>query len=256
MSRDCEVECAIAVMAKASIPGRAKTRLAPPLSYDEAAEFNTSFLHDIAQNLLMASRHAPIRPFMAYAPAGTRQFFEDNLPAGIGLLETVAPDFGQCLFKAASALLDSGYQSVCLLNSDSPTLPCGYLIAAATVLAAEGDRMVIGPSTDGGYYLLGLKKQHRRLFEEVDWSTDRVFGQTVARAGEIGLPVVVLPTWYDIDDAAALCTLAEEVLDGLPFLLFGEPTPASFSRQTLIRFMQTSDLRARLGLDPAAERVA
>src|SRR5215510_2862817 len=152
--------CAIAVMAKASIPGSAKTRLMPPLTAAEAAALNTSFLRDVADSLLAASAHANITGFMAFAPAGSAGFFRDILPDRIGLIETVAPSFGDCLFNAATTLLDADHDAVCLLNSDSPTLPAAYLIAAATALAAPGDRVVLGPSTDGGYYLLGLKHPH------------------------------------------------------------------------------------------------
>ena len=63
---------------------------------------------------------------------------------------------------------------------------------------------MLGPSTDGGYYLLGLKARHRRMFEEITWSTDRVAEQTLARAAEIGLDVHLLPAWYDVDDVESL----------------------------------------------------
>ena len=190
--------CAIAVMAKSSIPGAAKTRLAPPLTPEEAANLNTSFLRDIADGLIGAAAFANIAPYMAFAPAGSAPFFREILPARIGLLETVAPSFGDCLLHAATALLDAGHDAVCLINSDSPTLPAAYLVAAATVLAAPGDRIVLGPSTDGGYYLLGLKRPHRRLFEDIDWSTERVSAQTLARARELDLAVHHLPSWYDV----------------------------------------------------------
>src|SRR5262249_39503500 len=88
--------------------------------------------------------------------------------------------------------------------SDSPTLPVGYLVAAATALAAPGDRIVLGPSTDGGYYLIGLKRPHAPLFEDIAWSTDQVSHQTRVRAKALELPILQLPTWYEGDDAEAL----------------------------------------------------
>jgi uncharacterized protein len=243
--------CAIAVMAKASIPGRTKTRLTPPLTPEQAADLNTAFQRDIADNLLAAATLANINPWMAYAPAGSQDFFARNLPDGIGLIETVAPDFGACLFRAATSLLAAGHESVCLLNSDSPTLPTGYLVAAATALATPGDRIVVGPATDGGYYLIGIKRPHRRLFQDVDWSTERVLDQTLARADELGLPVVLLPSWYDVDDKAALRQLIGEVVDGRPFRVVGsKPMPAAFTRSHLLRLLETCDLRS--GADQAA----
>jgi rSAM/selenodomain-associated transferase 1 len=235
--------CAIAVMAKASISGRTKTRLIPPLTPVQAADLNTAFLRDVADNLLAAATLANISAWMAYAPAGSRDFFTGNLPAGIGLIETAEPSFGACLFRAASSLLAAGREAVCLLNSDSPTLPTGYLVAAATALAAPGDRVVLGPATDGGYYLIGIKQPHRRLFQDVEWSTERVLRQTLARADELALPVVLLPSWYDVDDEAALRQLVGELVDGRPFRAVGsKPTPAGFTRRLLLRLLETPDL--------------
>jgi len=249
--------CAMAVMAKASTPGRTKTRLTPPLTPEQAAEINTAFLRDVADNLAAAATLANVAPFMAYAPAGSRDFFTRILPDGIGLIETAAPDFGVCLFQAATRLLAAGHESVCLLNSDSPTLPTGYLVAAATALAAPGDRVVLGPATDGGYYLIGLKQPHRRLFEDVDWSTERVFGQTLARAEELALPVVVLPSWYDVDCEASLRILVGEVLGGRPFRVAGNrPATPHFTRRYLANLLETTDLGAGLGRTSRASLVA
>src|SRR3954462_3740832 len=89
--------CGIAVMAKASAPGRTKTRLVPPLTYQEAADFNTAFLQDIAASLLRAGERASIAPFMAYGPGGP-EFFRQILSPSIGLLEACYPNFGDCLF--------------------------------------------------------------------------------------------------------------------------------------------------------------
>ncbi len=98
-----------------------------------------------------------------------------------------------------------------MLNSDSPTLPTALLIETAEVLARPGDRAVLGPSSDGGYYLLGLKAAHRRMFEDIAWSTERVAAQTLERAREIGLEVHSLPVWYDVDDVDGLRRLNAEL---------------------------------------------
>jgi glycosyltransferase A (GT-A) superfamily protein (DUF2064 family) len=71
---------------------------------------------------------------------------------------------------------------------------------------------VLGPSDDGGYYLIGVKKPHRRLFEQIDWSTERVLNQTMQRATEIGIEIKLLPTGYDVDDDAGLRRLCNELL--------------------------------------------
>jgi uncharacterized protein len=235
--------CAIAVMAKASIAGTTKTRLIPPLTPDEAAQLNTQFLRDAADNILTAANSANISGWMAYAPAGSEQFFRSHLPADIGLIETVAPTLGECLHKTAADLFGAGHGAVCLLNSDSPTLPPAYLVTAATALAAPGDRVVIGPAVDGGYYLIGMKCLHAGLFEGIAWSTDQVLSQTMAKAGRLGLDVVSLPSWYDVDDLESLRTLAGEVLGGVPFEEGRRPARASWTRRQLLSLAASSRLQ-------------
>lgn len=209
-----EEVCALAIMAKASIAGTVKTRLVPPLTYEEAAELNTCCLSDIAMNIMAAAAAAPIRGFVAYAPAGSEPFFADVLPDGFKLLPPREPTIGRSLYHATNDLFAAGYSSVCLVNADSPTLPTAFLVAAVHRLRQPGDRIVLGPAADGGYYLIGLKNFRERLFEEIDWSTDRVYRQTLARAHEIGVEIAALPEWYDVDDDQTLATLVDELLGG------------------------------------------
>jgi uncharacterized protein len=206
----CAANCGIAIMAKASAPGRTKTRLVPPLTFDEAAALNTAFLQDIADNVLQAGRHGSIAGYAAFAPRGSEDFFHRILPPGIGLIEAYLPDFGDCLLRTIEELLARGHQSAVVLNSDSPTLPTALLVETAVVLARPGERAVIGPSSDGGYYLLGVKTAHRRLFEDIAWSTERVAEQTHERARELKLDVHALTVWYDVDDVEGLRRLRGE----------------------------------------------
>ena len=207
--------CGIAFMAKASAPGRAKTRLVPPLTFDEAAALNTAFLCDVADNLLLAARHSAahggIAAYAAYGPAGSEDFFRHILPGAIGLIDASLPNFGDCLFHTVRKILSRAHGSAVVLNSDSPTLPTALLVETAAALAQPGDRAVLGPSSDGGYYLLGLKAAHRRLFEDIAWSTDCVAEQTLQRAAEINLDVHMLPVWYDVDDVDGLRRLHDEL---------------------------------------------
>jgi rSAM/selenodomain-associated transferase 1 len=245
--------CAIAVMAKASVPGRTKTRLVPPLSAQEAAAFNTAFLQDIAANLAAAAREADIRTYMAYGPPGSERFFAETLPPNVGLIEAWLPDFGDCLFHAIDRLLDDGHGAAVVLNSDSPTLPTSLLTRTAEVLAKPGDRAVLGPSSDGGYYLLGIKRRHHRLFEGIDWSTERVAQQTRERAHEIGLELYELPQWYDVDDESTLRQLHAELCDGRSFDRTLTPHPAPHSVALIGRLIADAGLGTRLKLTTNAE---
>jgi uncharacterized protein len=202
--------CGIAIMAKASAPGRTKTRLVPPLTFDEAAALNTVFLQDIADNLLRAAEQASIAGYAAFAPAGSEDFFKCILPPSIGLIDAVLPNFGDCLFHTIEQLFARGHSAAVVLNSDSPTLPTAILVETAKLLDAPGERAVFGPSDDGGYYLLGLKTARRRLFEDIAWSTQDVAAQTLERAREIELDVHTLPSWYDVDDLNGLHRLYRE----------------------------------------------
>ena len=100
-----------------------------------------------------------------------------------------------------------------------------------------GDRVVLGPATDGGYYLIGLKRAHARLFADIPWSTAAVLDTTRLRAQEIGLATRLLAPWYDVDDAASFETLLDELRDGV--LPFAAPAlaggPAAATRQCLRR---------------------
>jgi rSAM/selenodomain-associated transferase 1 len=243
--------CGVAVMAKASIPGRTKTRLVPPLTFEEAAAFNTAFLQDVAANILAASDRANISGYMAFGPPESVAFFKATLPPAISLIESWLPNFGDCLFNAITHLLASGHQAAVVLNADSPTLPTSLLIDTATILARPGDRAVIGPSTDGGYYLLGLKAAHRRLFEDIDWSTERVARQTLERAREIGLPVHVLPAWYDVDELDALKLLHAELCEGRSFAADLRSHQAARTAELMRTLLGDTDLAARLDISRA-----
>ena len=207
--------CGIAIMAKASAPGRTKTRLVPPLDAEQAAAINTAFLQDMAANLMAAGSRASIVGYAAFAPAGSEDFFRRILPPTIGLIEASLPNLGECLLHTIKEIFSRGHAAAVVLNSDSPTLPTDLLVETATALALPGERAVLGPSDDGGYYLLGLKTAHPRLFEDISWSTEAVAIQTLERAREMGLDMHLLPVWYDVDDLQGLRRLHRELtLDG------------------------------------------
>ena len=229
---DRRARCAVAVMAKASTPGRVKTRLTPPLTPDQAAKLNSAFLADTIDNLALAGRRAAIDPFIAFGPIGAGPLFQHRFDESVGLMEVSFPNFGDCLLTTVSLLLERGYGSVCVLNSDGPDLPTELLVQAATNLGRPGDRVVLGPSLDGGYYLLGLKARHARLFEEITWSTELVFKETLERASELGIEVTTLAPWYDVDDADTLRLFVDRLGDDRG----GEalaPFRASHSRRAL-----------------------
>lgn len=203
--------CALAVMTKAPQPGTSKTRLVPPLATTQAATLSACFLRDTCDNIAAVSHDGTAAGVAVYTPVGAEAFFDGLLPRSFGFLSQRGNLFGERLFHATEDLSSLEYDSFCLIDSDSPTLPPAFLRAAVSALARPGDRMVLGPAADGGYYLIGLKQIHRRVFENVDWSTSRVLAQTVTRAREIKLPVTLLPPWFDVDDEKTLRQLCDEL---------------------------------------------
>jgi uncharacterized protein len=204
--------CALAVMAKAPRPGKVKTRLSPPLTPEQASALNICFIRDTAENIRQVTEAICSAGVVAYTPVGDESAFEGLLPAAFTLVGQRGEGFGERLLYACEDLFAGGFSSVCLIDSDSPTMPQSALLQAVALLDRPGDRVVLGGSDDGGYYLIGIKRLHRRLFEQIDWSTERVLAQTLERAQEIGLEAGLLPTWYDVDDAATLDRLRRELL--------------------------------------------
>jgi uncharacterized protein len=204
--------CALAVMTKAPRAGEVKTRLVPPLTHDEAAQLNSSFLRDIAAAISAAATGRIARAVAVYTPPGAEAAYENILPEEFLFIAQRGHNFGDRLFFAAEDLFTVGFNSVCLINSDSPTVPAENFSQAIELLHLPGDRIVLGPSDDGGYYLIGIKKLHREIFERIDWSTERVLDQTLQRAAEIGAEVRLLPAGYDVDNRATLERLCSELL--------------------------------------------
>ena len=213
--------CALGVMAKAPLVGEVKTRLVPPLTKQEAAELNVCFIRDMAANIASVSETEAASSLVVYTPIGSESTFDGVLPEGFKLLVQRGISLGERLYNATDDLLRQGYGAVCLINSDSPTLPRWLLIRAIELLASDGDRVVLGAAEDGGYYLIGLKHAHRDLFSEIAWSTSDVLACTRQRAAGIDLPVEILPPWYDVDDADTLNRLCQD-------LFFSESSEGSY----------------------------
>ena len=248
--------CAIAVMAKAPRPGEVKTRLAPPLAGETASALSAGFLHDITENIALAARFTQIHPYVAYAPARSAPFFDGMLADGTrliladgaGVAATGVLGFGRCLLHAAQSLFARGHDRVCLVNADTPTLPTALLSQAAAALAEDGDRLVLGPAEDGGYYLIGMKAPHPQLFADVAWSTGEVAEQTREQARALGLPVVELDHWYDVDDVPALHRLCRELAIGRPKNgLDPFPAPATARVIERLRIAEILDVRSQPG---------
>ena len=204
--------CALTVMAKVPRAGKVKTRLAPPLDSQQAAALNIAFLKDTIACLREVGKEVAADPVISYTPTGEEAGLAGIVPADIALLPQRGQGFGERLQATAEDLIAAGFSAVCLIDSDSPTVPPATYVDGAQRLLAAQDCVVLGPSQDGGYYVVGVNASHPRLFEEIAWSTDRVMEQTCERAREIGIPIVLLPAWFDVDDRQTLARLYRELL--------------------------------------------
>jgi hypothetical protein len=221
---------AVAIICKTPIPGQSKTRLSPPLAMEECAMISSCFITDLSSTIQSLADDGDVSGYAVYTPYGTEEQLRELLPASFKLQLQADGDFGRRLFKGLSDLLDAGHDGAILVNSDSPTLPKAILRQAVDAVR-QGDNVTLSPAFDGGYTLVGVSKSHARLFADIPWSTDAVYGLTLERAREIGLPVINVPGWYDVDDEASLRMLEDEMRTGRPSFTdvetFGAEAPAT-----------------------------
>ncbi len=218
---------AVGIICKAPIPGRSKTRLAAIIGTAAAAQLSACFLQDVAQTISQLPERLVCQGYAVYAPAGAEVELRRLLPSTFGLLLQANAELGRVLLGATRDFLNAGHDCAVLVNGDSPTLPPSILTEAIEALRRPGDRMVLGPASDGGYYLIGLKAPHRHPFVDIPWGTNAVARLTLDRASQIGLEVVSLPEWYDIDDVETLGWLREELSGRSSRFHHGAPAKAT-----------------------------
>jgi rSAM/selenodomain-associated transferase 1 len=202
---------AVAVMAK--VPGATpvKSRLHPALGSSRATELYRRFLLD---RLAALGTIPGVHPVIAFTPAHARAEMAALAGPDVPLLAQEGDDLGERLIHVFDRLFADGHPAVIATDSDSPSLPMAYVVQAAHALG-EAD-VVIGPTDDGGYYLIGLGRRQPRLFDGIPWSTSETRAATVARAHDLGLSVRLLPRWFDVDTPEDLRRLRAERCDTAP----------------------------------------
>ena len=197
---------AIAIMAKAPIPNKVKTRLTPPLSPFEASRLYHSFLLDKIEQVKSIEEACP---FMAYTPESSEYFFRNIIPPGFSLINQAGKDLGERLANISHELFAKGAGKVVLLDSDTPNLPVDNIRNGLSRLN-EAD-VVLGPCEDGGYYLIGMKAFIPEIFCGIPWSTALVTEFTLKKVHDLGLTVSILPVWYDVDTGKDLRRLMRDL---------------------------------------------
>lgn len=195
------------VFAKNPVPNQVKTRLIPTLSPEQAAALYTAFLTDWCETLAKLTN---VDLVIAYTPVEAQSDLQALIGDDVIYIPQIGADLGERLTSATQWAAEQGYTKILFVGSDSPTLPTSYISQAVKLL--DSRNTVIGPSTDGGYYLIGfsaaaLTTTVLHVFEEIAWSTAEVFQQTVGRIHAVKATLGLLPPWYDIDTAEDLAFL-------------------------------------------------
>ncbi|HEY3373776.1 MAG TPA: TIGR04282 family arsenosugar biosynthesis glycosyltransferase [Candidatus Aquicultor sp.] len=233
--KESSERAAIVIMAKRPVPGNVKTRLSPPLTLDDAARLYACFLQDtidkvnsilhvvryLALDIVVAGRADENATEPAYKD--TAMSIEDEMLNNLGLNTIVLPRSLRIISQGEGSLGDRlqnvggrlapSFDKLLFIGADSPDVPAGFVEQAIGKLDASS--VVIGPSDDGGYYLIGMRDAPgtANVFKDIHWSTDVVYKQTLARISTAGLSVDIIPAWYDVDEISELHKLAMHLKD-------------------------------------------
>jgi rSAM/selenodomain-associated transferase 1 len=186
----------LGMFAKWPAPGLVKSRLAVDTSPDWAAAVARAFLLDLLERFASV----PVRRVLAFSPPEAATPFSELVQGRFALVPQAHGDLGERLAHFVCDQLDAGAERVVLIGTDSPTLPRAFVEDAFAHL--DRAEVVIGPATDGGYYLIGCRRFVPELFQGIAWGTEHVLRETVTRVRELGLRLAVLPPWYDVDTLA------------------------------------------------------
>ena len=200
-------------MCRNPTPGRVSTRLVPLLTFVQAAALYSAFLSDIFDRLhsFIRAKGMQILPVAAYTPDEGLTGLVELIGTDVELVEQKGESLGERINNLFDTLFED-FSSVVIIGSDSPDLPLEYIEEAVELLSSTepgARRAVLGPATDGGYYLVALSEACPELFEEVPWSTPEVLDTTLRRAAEAGVEVKLLNVWHDIDTPDDLILLKD-----------------------------------------------
>jgi len=200
---------ALIIFAKAPIAGYVKTRLCPPLTPDEAASLHGSLVLDVLER---CQSLRGIDCILAGAPTREHPFFAAmKTRFKIPVWEQAGDDLGARMAQTFQSALGSSYRSAIIIGTDIPGITAPLITIACKSL--QDHDMVLGPTVDGGYYLIGLRAPAPELFENIPWSTDTVFSLTEEKAKAIGLSLKILPRLRDLDTEEDLQVFIEESKD-------------------------------------------
>jgi rSAM/selenodomain-associated transferase 1 len=191
-------------MAKAPIPGTVKTRLAPPLTLEQAAGLSRALLLDQLEHL---TELEDAELYVAFAPSDAMSLVAGMVPAGYRCFAQRGGELGERMSQVFTELRRRGHRSLIMIGSDLPPVPLDTFHLGFAQLSAGEKRVVLGPSLDGGYYLVGMNQPVPEVFSGMTWSHDQVLAETVQRLTRLGIDFTLLPQWFDVDKVSDIARL-------------------------------------------------
>ena len=205
---------ALVIFAKAPLPGQVKTRLIGALTAEQVTELYVCFLRDtFAVMEAVQEEREQLSLALCYTPAEELEAFEAAEFDGCLLLSQRGHDLGERLQNCFADFFELGFGAMVVIGADSPTLPAELVHEAFEHLLTP-DQVVLGPATDGGFYLVGMNGLQPHLYEQIDWSAEKTLSQMLARAEQRHLTCALLPEWYDLDTPADLQHLQQQIAAG------------------------------------------
>ena len=192
-------DSAIAIMAKAPIPGSVKTRLVPLLTEQQAAQFSRALLIDLLNSV---KDFRAVEFYLFYSPVGTKDLMRELAGYNFHLLPQRGGDLGARMQAVFAELWSAGHRKIVLTGSDFPPFPLDFLAQAFAWLESSARRIVLGPSGDGGYYLIGMNQPTPEIFVDMTWSHDTVLVRTLEKLSVLNIETKQLPIWFDVDTPA------------------------------------------------------
>ncbi len=225
---------ALVVFAKAPLAGQVKTRLIGALTAEEVAQLYICFLRDTFATMeVVQEERENLSLVLCFTPPDEIEAFESADLDGCLMMAQRGDNLGAKLRNCLADLFELGFSKIVIIGADTPTLPEEIIIEAFEQLTSQ-NQVVIGPATDGGYYLIGMSQLQPKLFEDVNWGSENVLTETLARAGEARLTISQLPLWHDID--------SPQDLEKLKLEIKADSTLANNTRKYLKALLKTDKL--------------
>lgn len=193
------------VFAKVPKPNQVKTRLSTLITPEESADLYEAFLKDALDHYLTLG--VDVRLYFGPSEDAIPEVLQ---PVGLTVHRQKGNDLGARMAAAFAETFVAGYQQAVIIGTDHPTLPEAFIKHAFEVLEAPKS-ISIGPSEDGGYYLLGMNSFYPQVFQNMTYSHDQVFVQTLERVKTTDAEIHIMPSWYDVDDPDTLVRLAGDL---------------------------------------------